>query len=171
MKNMKKFAVFVLSIAIILQFSLLLNFVNIPKAKAVVRSLTSADCGATLDIAGDTYELSENMSCTGSGLIVGADGITIDGESADVRHTLSGDGDEDDYGIYNNGGWNNITVQNFSGINNFGFGIMFVASSDNNIFINNTLTSNIGGFYLADSSSNILTGNTISSSFYGISQT
>ncbi|MCX6806863.1 MAG: right-handed parallel beta-helix repeat-containing protein, partial [Candidatus Berkelbacteria bacterium] len=47
----------------------------------------------------------------------------------------------------------------------------FVASSDNNIFINNTLTSNIGGFYLADSSSNILTGNTISSSFYGISQT
>jgi len=109
----------------------------------------AADCGgATPCNCGDTvtssYALTGDMTCTGSCLIVGADGITIDGSG----YTITGDGGTGDYGINNSGGYDNITIQNFGNITNFGRGIYFLNSSDS-IIQNNIINLNSYGIYIS----------------------
>ncbi|OGF22639.1 hypothetical protein A2Y83_00385 [Candidatus Falkowbacteria bacterium RBG_13_39_14] len=157
---------------------------------ARVKTVYAANCGgATVCNCGDTvtsnYILNADLTCTGHGLVVGADGITINGGN----HTITGDGGSTDYGINNTSGYDNITIQDFANITNFNTGIFLMMSAGStiqNITIgsnyygiffssssSNTLTSNIFNLnkysiFLNDSSSNTLSGNTVNSKYKGI---
>lgn len=134
-------------------------FVILP-AKAL-----AANCGgATVCSCGDTVTasttLSGNLTCTGDGLIVGANNITIDGNG----YTLTGDNGVTDYGIKNTTGKTNVIVKNFGNITTFGQGIYFLNAS-NTQFTNNTINSNNSrgfGIFLSSSPSSTLTSNTMS---------
>ena len=129
----------------------------------------AANCGgATVCNCGDTVTasttLTGNLTCTGHGLVVGANSITVDGGN----YTLTGDFDIDDYGINNAGGYDSITVKNIN-ITNFNEGIYFNYTTGSTIQ-NVTANSNtLYGIYILQSSSNTLTGNTVNSnSLWGI---
>jgi len=175
-RGFRKFITIFLNFLLILQISALGLFLNPQKARA-------ANCG---DIITSDFTLTNDLTCTGHGLIIGASGITIDGGN----HTITGDGDFGDYGINNFGGWDNITIKNFANITNFGVGIYFngstgstiqnnttnlnryhgiyLVSSSSNTLTNNTANANSAGIFFSGSSSNNLTSNTIDSNYWGI---
>jgi len=128
---------------------------------------TTCACGDTLIGAVDyTYQLPGNLSCAGDGLVVGANNITIDGDS----HTLDGDDGTGDYGIDNSGGWDDISVENLN-ITDFNRGIYFLNSvgAEGQVIQNNNVSScNTGIMLSSSSSSNTLTGNTANSNSTGI---
>jgi len=118
-------------------------------------------CGTTI-IA--NLILDHDINCSGDGLVVGADGITIDGGN----YTITGNGAGLANGISNPSGFDDITIQNLN-ITNFGIGIYFSNTTGSiiNRVITNSNTSN-GGIYLINSSSNTLTNNITNSNFIGI---
>jgi len=122
-------------------------------------------CGSTIT---ENLTLDHDIACTGHGLVVGANGITIDGGN----HTITGDGGSGDYGI-NINSHNNITIQNFgtttnSGISNFNTGI-YIDNSTGSVIQNNIVNSNyLTGISLYSSGSSTLTGNTTNSNAIGI---
>jgi parallel beta-helix repeat protein len=146
----------------------------------------TCECGDT--VMGN-YTLPADLTCTGHGLVVGANNITIDGDN----HTIDGDDGSSDYGISNSGGYDNISVIDLN-ITDFARGIYFYGSvgtetqkiqninvsscaygiylyylSNYNNLISNTVGSNTSaGIYLYYSSSNTLTSNTVSSNYNGI---
>ncbi len=105
-------------------------------------------CGDTVT---SNVMLSSNLTCTGSGLTVGANNINIDC----AGNTLSGSGTGN--GIYASGR-NNVTIANCS-VRNFWYGI-YLESSNNNTITNSTVYSNIRGIWLVLSTNNILINNT-----------
>lgn len=127
----------------------------------------AANCGgATVCSCGDTVTasatLTGNLSCTGHGLIVGANNITLDGNN----YALTGDGSGTDYGIKNIDNWDNVTIKNFS-ITNFNRGIYF-GSSTSALIQNNTVSSSTNyGIYLTTSGSSSIIGNTVNSNGAG----
>ena len=132
----------------------LMFFVWVNRARA-------ANCGgATPCNCGDTvtadYTLADDMTCTGDCLIVGADGITIDGNG----HTITGSRGMGDYGIDNSGQFDGITVRNFADITNFETGIYLNRSTGSTIQ-NNSVNLNNKGIYLSRSPNSNLTGNTM----------
>jgi len=72
-------------------------------------------CGDTIT---GNVALASDLDCTESGLIVGADKVTIDLNG----FTLRGDGDLGDVGIDNGGGFDRLTIQN-GRVEEFGEGI------------------------------------------------
>lgn len=95
---------------------------------SLTNDVQAANCGGdTACACGDTVTASttftSNLTCTGHGLIVGANNITIDGGS----YTITGDASSSDYGINNSGGWDGVTIKNLN-ITNFGRGISFAIS-------------------------------------------
>ena len=109
---------------------------------------TVCSCGDTVVGApGYTYQLTGDLGpCSSHGLMVGADGITIDGNS----HTITGDGGAGDYGVCNLGKYSDVTIENFANITNFGSGIHLITPS-NNAIDNNTVSSNTTyGIYAID---------------------
>jgi len=72
-------------------------------------------CGDTIT---GSVALVSDLDCTGSGLLVGADKVTIDLNG----FTLRGDGDLEDVGIDNGGGFDRLTIQN-GRVEEFGEGI------------------------------------------------
>ncbi len=129
-------------------------------------------CGCGYIVISD-YILTEDLNCEGHGLVVGADGITIDGNN----HTITGNSDEDYYkdeyyfGIDNSNSYDTIVIQNFSGITNFDRGISLLNCS-NSIIQNNTIAldtpSGDYGIYLENSSSDTITNNVVRLNQYGI---
>lgn len=67
---------------------------------------TPCACGDTvIGAAGYTYELTGDLGvCSGHGLIVGANNITIDGGN----YTITGDGGAGDYGINDLAGYDTV---------------------------------------------------------------
>ena len=63
------------------------------------------------------YVLGNDITCSGYGIIVKADNVTLDGQN----HTIRGDGGINESGIYL-GGVSNVTIRNFR-IKNFDIGI------------------------------------------------
>jgi len=157
--NFQKVSPFFL-IAQVLAGVLFLLFPNVTEAKNCGDGVDTCVCGDT--VVAD-YTLTSDMNCTGHGLIIGADGITIDGDN----HTITGDGGSSDYGIDNSGGYDNVTIQNFANITNFNRGI-YLKNSTGSTVQNNIINSSACGIYLDSSSSNTLTGNTASSNSSGI---
>ena len=108
--------------------------------------------------------LTENITVTGSCLTLGASNIVIDG----AGYVLTGNGSG--IGI-NLTGFNNVTLKNFNGINNFSAGIYFSNAVNSTIFNNSVVSSGTGsyGFYLAFSNrSNISSNSLNTSTAYGI---
>ncbi len=63
--------------------------------------------------------LTQDLTCTGAGVVVGAPGITIDLKG----FTLSGDRGAGDYGIDDSAGHDKVTVKN-GALRNFGLGVL-----------------------------------------------
>lgn len=75
-----------------------------------------SDCGTTISTPG-SYYLTGNLSCTGHGVVVASDGVTLDL----MGFTISGDGGENDYGVYISN-VSNVEVKNGT-IKGFGKGV------------------------------------------------
>jgi parallel beta-helix repeat protein len=153
----------------------------------VAKTASAATCGGAVQCnCGDTLMESQTMwydldDCSGYGLIIGADSITLDGNG----HLIDGDGvGGSEYGIYLdnkegvtikncnvqqfslagiylcNGSNNNVLIDNFANNEN-GRGIFLFNSSNHNVLTNNTANNNrVHGIELEYSSFNTLTGNT-----------
>ena len=133
----------------------------------LVSLMGSVNAGCIGEITGVDYEcgdtvienctFNENLNCTTKyGLIVGADGITIDGNG----YTIVGSVEYPDSEGIHNGGCNEVTVKNLT-IRGFNFGIYFKDANLCNI-INNTLSYGVGsGIWLFTSSYNNLTSNEV----------
>jgi len=97
------------------------------------------------------------------GLIVGADGITIDCNG----HTISGRGSENGHeGIAVFNGVGDITIKNCK-IKNFGDGIAII-NSYNNVIFNNEIFNSENGVFLHKPSHNLLKKNKIHNNEDGI---
>ncbi len=131
-------------------------------------SVSAVSCDDTITV--DTT-LDSDLSCTYIGIIIGADGITLDG----AGHTITGSGSDPRQGVLMNGR-KNITIKNLK-IKNFSTGIFVVAlaidnntvvySSDNTL-IGNDLSDNEYGIFFSYSSGNTVIDNTINSNGWGI---
>jgi parallel beta-helix repeat protein len=116
-------------------------------------SYTGPNCGDI--ITQDTVLDHDLLNCSGNGLVIGADNITLDGNG----HTISGTLAEETYGIYSNGK-SGITIRNCI-ITNFDLGIRFDSVSNSTI-ANNLIMNNTDGAFLYDSSNNVFHSNTVS---------
>lgn len=183
-RGLKKLFVVLLNIVLLVQLLNIGLFLNPKKAKAAnCGGGTPCNCGDTVTT---DYTLTSDMVCTDHGLVVGANGITIDGNN----HTITGDRDYWEYGIYNSGGYDNVTIKNLTVENfdtgiyfndstgstienatandNFNAGIYFYSSSSNNTLTGNIVSNSFKGIFLKFSSSNILTGNIANDNYIGI---
>ncbi len=116
------------------------------------------ECGV---VDSDTT-LTQNLTSNGTCFTINASNIILDGNG----YTITGNGSES--GIYNDVGYDNITIKNFAGINNFTNGIYACGMNDSVIF-NNTITvvnisSAIGVFFdhsVSTTNNNNLSSNSI----------
>ncbi len=117
-------------------------------------------CGMSVD---SDIILVENLTSSGTCFTVNASDITIDGDGHVILGNNSG------YGIENSGGFDNITIKNFAGIDNFTNALIF-RGVENSTITNNSISAVRhwtlkGGILLLDSSNhNTLTDNIISTS-------
>ena len=112
------------------------------------------NCG---DIITENCTFNGDMRCrSGHGLIIGKDGITIDGNG----YRITGPGKGSDKEGIRNEGYNNVTIKNLN-IRGFCFGIYF-KDANNNRIINNSIRYGMGsGIWLLNSSYNSLINNKI----------
>jgi parallel beta-helix repeat protein len=82
-----------------------------------------AACGDTVI---GTLTLEADLDCTGSGLIVGADGVTIDLNG----FTIEGDNGEGDVGIDNGGGFDDLKIEDGT-VSGFGEGVSIGGDAEN----------------------------------------
>ena len=111
----------------------------------------SLSCGDT--IIGDVTLGADIGPCSGSGLVIGASGITLDCAGSTITGTYTNTG----YGI-DLEGYTGVTVENCN-VRGFEFGFLLGGSSSNTL-TGNTANNNFDGFRLYLSDSNILRGNT-----------
>lgn len=133
----------------------------------LVYSMGSANAGCVGEITGIDYgcgdtviescTFNENMNCTTKyGLIIGAEGITIDGNG----YTISGSEEYPDSEGIHNEGCNNVTVKDIS-TKGFCFGV-YVKEANYCEIINNSINYGVGsGIWLFTSSYNNITNNKI----------
>ncbi|MGV8151917.1 MAG: NosD domain-containing protein [Candidatus Nanoarchaeia archaeon] len=122
----------------------------------------------TLDQAGTTYVLQNDVTTTGTCFTITADNIVLDGNG----FTIDGDDSGQDYGVYVSGR-NNITIKNFKNIkdfgdtSNFGAGI-WLRFVSNSVINNVSVSSSYMGIKFYSSSNNILNEISANSNYYGI---
>ena len=182
MKELNKKTNF-LTLGVILGVLLIVFFCPINKARA-------SECGGTVVCTcGDTvtsdYTLNVDLDCSvvdGNGLIIGADGITLDGNNHSIIGKVHNINDFNSFeGIYSRNR-NNVSIKNFSNITHFYSGVDFSGSNGSTIqnvtvsfnsffgifldsvtyssIVNNTINSSAEeGLSFSDSSHNIVTGN------------
>jgi len=127
----------------------------------LVKKAKAANCGgATPCVCGDTvtssYTMTSDLNCgAGDGLIVGANGITINGNS----HTITVATGQ--IGINNTSGFDNITIDNFSNISGGSYGINF-ANSTGNTIQDNSFTGNTYNLFCTSCSNTTITRNDLS---------
>ncbi|MFH1275981.1 MAG: NosD domain-containing protein, partial [Candidatus Woesearchaeota archaeon] len=102
--------------------------------------------------------LTANITTTGTCFDVNNSNITLDG----AGYTITGDAGSLDYGIISTS-FNNITVKNFAGINNFTNGIRALGM-DNSTIYNNTIASSGPGIYMEGSNNTLISSNNINTS-------
>ena len=103
-------------------------------------------CGETVV---SNCRLESNLTCSGNGLVAGADGIILDGNG----FALLGDGGstaEPDAGVLVRDS-ENVTVRNFSVIKNFYYGIWLDQARGGAILDNSLNANRFAGLYLKDS--------------------
>ena len=117
-------------------------------------SATHISCGDT--ITSNTVLDSNLISCPGTGITIGTNGITLDCASNSIIGSGSGSG-------VSLSGRSGVTIKNCE-TTNFSFGIFLISSSNNNIITNNTANSNsVYGILINSGSNNSLTSNTANS--------
>lgn len=121
------------------------NLKFIPKIKR------EPDCG---DAVRSNTWLSHDLSCSGTGLVIAEDNITLDCQGHTIEGSNSGIGIQNIH--------NHITIKNCT-IKDFDFGIYMHFFADNNNLLYNNITSNdiIGIYFDEYSNSNNLTSNSI----------
>lgn len=104
------------------------------------------NCGQTITV--DTKLANDLIDCPENGIVIGAEGITLDLNG----HTVDGDGarDGDDYGVDNSAGHDGVTVQNGS-VREFIEGVLLVGASANRLRDLSTSHQAHGGILMADS--------------------
>jgi len=114
----------------------------------------------TLNIPGETYVLTADITASGTCLTITAGGITLDGNG----HTITGS--DSLWGVNVRQYATGVTVKNMN-ISGFSTGI-YVTSSDTHV-INNTITNMIGGgIIVSNTCGATITENTVHSSAWGI---
>jgi len=114
-------------------------------------------CGAV--ITQDTTLHGDLLSCPGDGLVIGADGVTLDLNG----HTISyGANDHAFSGVDNNGGYDAVTVLD-GRVQGYGNGVLLSNAADRNVVRGVTVTDTNLGIYLSGSNGeldrNTATGN------------
>ena len=118
-------------------------------------------CGQTLTTSA---VLTQNLNCTGSGVIVGASGITIDLKG----FTLRGDGSGSHHGIDTQmGGFDGLTVKN-GAIVNFNHGIDARGDSDNVSVSQVLISGNDTGIWLEGDFAKIQSVTASGNDYHGI---
>jgi len=97
-------------------FTIVLMVLVAPGAGGGSSGIAITACGQTVTT---NAFLAHDLSCTGSGVIVGADKITVDLRG----FVLSGDRDFADVGVDDEGGFDNVKIENGL-VRNFGFGVL-----------------------------------------------
>ncbi len=121
-----------------------------------IGEITGIDYGCG-DTVIESCLFTENLNCsTKYGLIIGADGITIDGNG----RTITGPAEYVTSEGVHNKGYNNVTVKNLK-IKGFRFGIYFMDATNCSI-ANNTISYDVGsGIWLFGSSDSNITSNEV----------
>ena len=130
-------------------------------------TVNARNCGGAITCAcGDTvtsdYTLEDDLDCTSRGLIVGADGIHIDGNG----HHIIGTGGEFSTGIDNNG-YDYVTISNLT-ISGFETGIYLHDAANHNDITDNSIATGQFGIYLSNSNNNEITHNYLHNNYDGI---
>jgi parallel beta-helix repeat protein len=119
-------------------------------------------CGDT--VTGDTTLDSDLLNCPGTGIVIGADDVTLDLNG----HTVDGDGvlgcDEFyacDFGVDNTGGYDGVTIENGS-IRDFATAVFAFDASDNRLRRLSASHNILGGLLLIASPGARIEHNTIS---------
>lgn len=81
-------------------------------------------------------DLVTQQRCNGTALTIGNNNLTVDGGGFTIIGNASG------RGINNTGGFDNITLKNFAGINNFTYGIDFTGVVNSTVFNNTVIIYN-----------------------------
>jgi parallel beta-helix repeat protein len=123
---------------------------------------THVACGDT--ITQDTKLDSDLLGCTGDGIVIGADNITLDLNG----HVVGGDDDISDHGVQNFGGFDGVVVKNGQ-IRDFGVGARFFSSVASR-FTGLTVTSNTGSAIVLElgSASGSIVNNSITDNNFGV---
>lgn len=125
-------------------------------------------CGDTVvGASGYLYELSGDLMCSGNGLLVGASDITIDGNNYSIAGPTPMGSSK---GIYNAGGYDNVTIRNFGDIAGFATGIHQAGGVLDAVIADNVISSRVG-IDLDTATSVAITGNILRNNydngFYG----
>ena len=121
-----------------------------PPASAALTP-TIVQCGVPIV---SSIRAMNNLDCPNSGIVVGADGITIDL----AGHRIEGDQSVGGYGVDNSGGFNEVTVKNGT-IDHFEFGVV-LTNTDRNIMKDLIVTdSKLNGFGLSTTTRAVLLRN------------
>ena len=144
---------------VLIAFLVVLCFSGTANAKNCGGAIT-CDCGDTVT---SDYTLEADLDCAGLGLIVGADGIHIDGNG----HAITGTGGEFSRGIDNNKGKDYVTISNLT-IVGFETGIYLYGAANHNNIRDNSIVANRFGIALTDSNDNEITYNYIYNNDDGI---
>ena len=129
-----------------------------PEAHAASTPISS--CGQTVT---SNAVLTQNLVCTGGGIVIGASGITVDLKGFVIR----GDRGSGDYGIEDSGGWDDVTVKN-GVLRNFDFGI-YAAPADKFAVTSLMVVGDLGaGIYVQGDGASVAKA-TVVGDAYGIS--
>jgi parallel beta-helix repeat protein len=115
------------------------------------------DCGDTL--TEDTTLESDLVGCPADGLLIGADGITLDLNG----HSISGPGTTDIRfdGVDNSAGHDGVTIKN-GVIQNFADGVFLDGGASDGRMHGLAITGTLAGIEVLNSSENMIAGNTLS---------
>jgi len=104
----------------------------------LANAVSALSCGDTIT---ESVVLTEDLSCSGDGLIIDADNIVIDGSG----HTIQGDGTGNGIYIFENSG---VEVKDIT-VRNYEFGIGLVDDNSGNLIYDNVIEGNDAGILVA----------------------
>jgi hypothetical protein len=128
-----------------------MRFVGDQNLRLIPKLNREPKCGDA--VKGDTW-LTDDLFCTGTGLVIDQNNITLDCQGHEIRGGHTG------IGIQNIN--NHVTIKNCT-ISDFDFGIYMHFFADNNILLNNNITGNdiYGVYFDSISNYNYLNSNSI----------
>lgn len=128
----------------------ILSLALAPGAQAA--QAVNVSCGETITV--DTKLANDLTECPSNGIVIGADGITLDLNG----HTVDGDGAGDDLGIDNTAGHDGVTIEGGS-VQGFVEGVLVVGGSENRLRHLSSSHNSHAGIALVESASVVVESN------------